>query len=74
MVRRRVPRRVRKVADELPDRVAGQREVGLEDPCVLAGLAVDGAGEAHDARALRAGGVGHRRPAVRGDPEVMDDS
>ena len=65
-------RRVGQVADELPDRVGGQREVGLEDPRVRAGLAVDGAGEAHHPRALRARRVGDVRLAVRAGAEVMD--
>ena len=71
-MRRRVRRRVGQVADELPDRVGGQREVGLEDPCVLAGLAVHAAGEAHDSRPLRARRVGDVRLAVRAGAEVVD--
>ena len=60
------------VADELPDRVGGQREVGLEDPRVRAGLAVHAAGEAHHPRALRARRVGDVRLAVRAGAEVVD--
>ncbi len=62
------------VADELPDRVAGQREVGLEDPCVLAGLAVHAASEAHDSRPVRARRVGDVRLAVRAGAEVMNQT
>jgi hypothetical protein len=64
--------RVGQVADQLPGRVGGQREVCLEDSGVRARLAVHIAGEAHHPRALRARRVGDLRLAVGGGPEVVD--
>ena len=68
----RVPGGVGQVADEQADGVGGQREVGLEDPRVRAGLAVHAAGEPHHPRALPARRVGDVRLAVRSGPEVVD--
>ena len=53
-------------------RVGGQREVGLDDARVLAGLVVHGPGQAHHARALLAREVGDARLAVGVDAERVD--
>jgi hypothetical protein len=64
---------VGEVADELRERVAGELEVGLDDSCVRAGLAVDRTGKPHHPASLRARGVGQVRLAVGADAEVVDD-
>ena len=51
----------------------GSCEVGLDDPGVGAGLAVDRPGEPHHPRALRARRVGDVRLAVVADAEAVDD-
>ena len=64
--------RVGQVADQLLDPVAGQREVGLDDPRVLAALVVHGPGQAHHARALLARRVGDVGLAMLVDAEAVD--
>ena len=66
--------RIGQVADELPDRIGRQREVGLEDSRECAGLAVDRAGEPHHPRALGARRVGDVRLSLRVRSQVVDQA
>ena len=63
--------RVGEVADQLRDRVGGEREVGLQDPRVAAGLVVDRARQSHHPRAFGALAVTDGRFAV-GRAEPVD--
>ena len=66
-------RRIGEVADELRNRVGREREVGLDDPRVRAGLAIHRTGEPHHPRPVRARRVGDARPAVLADTEAVND-